>query len=78
MKKKVIIIAGILILVGIGFYAYNKYKKCPCSSKQTPEQAINNMKDDELREQIKNLNSKIDLAGKTTDDLRNILKELIK
>lgn len=70
-----LIIGGVLIL---GAIAYCKSKKpCPCKNK-TPEQAIDAMSDADLRDQIKGLNASIDLAGKTTDQLKTILKGLIK
>jgi hypothetical protein len=77
MNQKMII-ALIISGVILSALVYCKYKKpCPCKNK-TPEQAIDAMSDNDLRDQIKGLNATINVTGKTNDQLKTILKELIK
>lgn len=80
--KKIALYAGLAILSGIVIYvAWPKKKPCPCSgaaqqASESPDAAIDKMTEPELIQQIGQL-SKMNLAGKTIDELKAILKSLI-
>ena len=78
MSNKTII--GFLIIAAIitGIVIYSKKKKkSPCACLQGQDAIIDKLTDSELKDQILAMDSKTVVDGKTSADLRNILKDLI-
>ncbi len=75
--KKILIIGLAIGIITLGYVYLKPTKKpCGCGASRNPSDAVDQMTEDELKDQISKY-STVDTTGKNIDELRTLLKSFI-